>query len=429
MDFMKLAVRTTLIAILASPVLAQQDPGLRGGPPGAGGIISGLDKESQTQVEDGKTRFQKVDQVTPDGLGPRFNADSCAACHSQPAIGGTSPPKNPLKAIATANGATNSLPSFITDNGPIREARYISDGGVHDLFVISGRQDASGCSIKQPDFDNQIKAGNVSFRIPTPLFGLGLVENTPDQYLIDDVAAVGDKRSALGIAGHFNYSGNDGTITRFGWKAQNKTLLMFAGEAYNVEIGVTNELFANKREYDANCQYNPLPEDVTDISQSKAANSSSDITMFAKFMQMVAPPTPVSTASTTGGQGGGGQQAFNTAGCNLCHISDHTTAPAGISGLSKVQYFPYSDFQVHAMGDKLQDQVPQGYAAGNEFRTAPLWGVGQRVFFLHDGRTTDLLEAIKIHSSNGSEANGSVQSFLGLPTDQQQAILNFLRSL
>jgi CxxC motif-containing protein (DUF1111 family) len=81
------------------------------------------------------------------------------------------------------------------------------------------------------------------------------------------------------------------------------------------------------------------------------------------------------------------------------------------------------------MGQNLQDQIPQGYAAGNEFRTAPLWGGGQRVFFLHDGRTTDLLSAIVQHASPGSEANGSITRFLGLSKDQQQAILNFLRSL
>jgi CxxC motif-containing protein (DUF1111 family) len=320
-------------------------------------------------VQNGQQRFQEVDGVAA-GLGPRFNADNCAACHAQPTIGGTSPPQNPLKAIATANGAANSMPSFITDNGPIREMRYISDGGVHDLFVISGRSDAPGCSITQPDFVSEVNNGNVGFRIPTPVFGLGLVENTPDQNLIADAAAVGDLRKALGIGGHFNYSANDGTITRFGWKAQNKSLLMFAGEAYNVETGVTNELFPNKREYDGSCQYNTLPEDGTDITQANANNSSSDITMFAKFMQMLAPPTPAKDT-------GNGQQAFNAVGCNLCHIENHTTASSAISGLSKVTYSPFSDFQVHAMGS-LGDQIPQGYAGGTEFRTAPLWGIGQR---------------------------------------------------
>ena len=81
------------------------------------------------------------------------------------------------------------------------------------------------------------------------------------------------------------------------------------------------------------------------------------------------------------------------------------------------------------MGQNLEDQISQGGAGGDEFRTAPLWGVGQRVFFLHDGRTTDLLDAIKQHASDGSEANQSIRKFNGLSKGQQQAILDFLRSL
>ena len=427
MKYIQLVATTVLPAVLSLSALAQIDPGVRNGSPGADGFIDGLDAQSVGAVQNGKERFQEVDGVA-DGLGPRFNADSCAACHAHPTVGGSSPPQNPLKAIATANGATNSLPSFITDDGPVREMRYISDGAVHALFVITGRDDALGCSIAQPDFDTQIKNGNISLRIPTPIFGLGLVENTPDQNLMADVAALSDQRQAMGIGGHFNYSGNDRTITRFGWKAQNKSLLMFAGEAYNVETGVTNELFPNKRDYDATCQYNTLPEDGTDLTQAEASNSSSDVTLFAKFMQMTAPPRPANAETARGGQSDG-LQAFNAAACNLCHIQSHTTAPSNIAGLSKVTYSPFSDFQVHAMGQNLADQIPQGYAAGNEFRTAPLWGIGQRVFFLHDGRTADLLDAIKEHASDGSEANGSVQKFLGLSKHQQQAILNFLRNL
>jgi len=103
------------------------------------------------------------------GLGPRFNADSCAACHSQPAIGGTSPATNPEIAIATKAGATNTVPSFITANGPVREARFIknpdgtADGGVHDLFVITGRTDATGCNIQQPNFAQAIQQNNIIF--------------------------------------------------------------------------------------------------------------------------------------------------------------------------------------------------------------------------------------------------------------------------
>ena len=213
--------------------------------------ISGLDAQSANFFQTGLDTFKEVEGVA-DGLGPRFNLDSCAGCHAQPAVGGTSPATNPQISAATANGANNKIPKFISKNGPVREARFISDGGVHDLFTITGRSDAPGCGITQPDFDGELAKDNVIFRIPTPVFGLGLIENTPDENLIDAVAdpTVANRRSALHITGQFNYTGNDGTITRFGWKAQNKSLMIFAGEAYNVEMGVTNELFQNEREYE-----------------------------------------------------------------------------------------------------------------------------------------------------------------------------------
>jgi CxxC motif-containing protein (DUF1111 family) len=81
------------------------------------------------------------------------------------------------------------------------------------------------------------------------------------------------------------------------------------------------------------------------------------------------------------------------------------------------------------MGQSLADGVVQGAASGNEFRTAPLWGLGQRIFFLHDGRTSDLLEAIAAHEGPDSEANGVIRNFNELTAEQKQHILNFLRSL
>src|SRR5262249_37902724 len=163
------------------------------------------------------------------------------SCHAQPAAGGTSPAPfspqvpqpNPQTVVANLDGARNTIPSFITANGPVREARFVStnpsnpnaplDGGVHALFTITGRTDAVGCNLAQPDFNGQLAAGNVIFRIPTPVFGLGLIENTPDATLLANLAANAALKAALGIAGRFNVSGNDGTITRFGWKAQNKS--------------------------------------------------------------------------------------------------------------------------------------------------------------------------------------------------------------
>ena len=181
------------------------------------------------------------------GLGPGFNGVSCLMCHSQPAVGGSSPgpgtpgfTQNPQLIAATLNGATNpqDLSAFITPTGPVREARFILnendshkltlDGGVHQLFTIQGRSDApGGCVLAQPDIATQFANKNVSFRIPTPTFGLGLVENVADADLVNNAALEHGINSGVKNA-VLNRNGNDGTVTRFGWKAQNKSLLLFS---------------------------------------------------------------------------------------------------------------------------------------------------------------------------------------------------------
>jgi CxxC motif-containing protein (DUF1111 family) len=452
------------------------DPGVRGGAPGAGCFLPGLDGTEQTFFFAAGGRFGEVDSVsgtlhdaggavglppnsgtaagmitfcpgTPDqvtearqdgsGLGPDFNMNSCAGCHAQPAVGGSAPGVNPQVDVATLDGAGNTLPSFISADGPVREARFVvnpdgtPDGGVHDLFVISGRKDAAGCTTQQPNFAQALARNNVIFRIPTPTFGAGQIENTPDASLENDSADLASQQQANGIAsGVFNHSGNDGSITRFGWKAQNKSLLIFAGEAYNVEQGVTNENFPNERNDAAGCQFNALPEDATNLVNPKTSgfapsDYSSDIVNFAAFMRLSAGPQPVAPTPLTAA----GEQAFNSVGCNLCHMKHHTTASSIFTNQSSVQYAPFSDVALHDMGDDLADDVSQGQANGGQFRSAPLWGVGQRIFFLHDGRTTDLMQAIAQHRGRGSEANTVIDNFNALSPQNQQNILNFLRSL
>jgi CxxC motif-containing protein (DUF1111 family) len=478
---------------------APTDPGVRGGDPGAGGALPGLNDVERQYFDVAKDVFQEVDAAA-DGLGPTFNLDSCSGCHSQPTIGGTSPATNPQVAVATLMGAKNVVPSFITANGPIREARFVRnrdgspDGGVHGLFVITGRSDAPGCNIAQPNFAAELARNNVVFRIPTPVFGLGLVENISDGALEASLAANAQQKRALGISGRFNRNGNDGTIARFGWKAQNKSLLLFSGEAYNVEMGITNELFQNERNSDPACQFKVTPNDSTPlVSENTASPSASfqnDIDLFAAFMRFSAPPTPASAAATpiaqatggsnvTAGQTTGtatgasttsssasavvasatadvssvmataagsstaqpslsassgasvtrGNQVFSNVGCQACHTKTFTTEKSPLTGQSNVTLQPLSDFALHEMGTGLADGVSQGTANGNEFRTAPLWGVGQRIFFLHDGRTKDLHEAIQQHASRGSEANAVINNYNLLSRDDKQALINYLRSL
>jgi len=413
------------------------DPGIQNSLVRSGGALSGLNSLEINFFNSSKTRFLNIDGV-PNGLGPRYNGTGCSTCHAWPTIGGTSPTHNPQIAMATANGAQNRIPSFINLNGPVRVARFVknpdgsADGGVHDLFVITGRHDAPGCQIQQPNFDAQLANNNIVFRIPTPLFGLGLVENVSELTLKNMLASNASTKTKLGISGHFNVNGNDGTITRFGWKAQNKSLLMFAGEAYNVESGVTNDLFPNERETDPNCQFqfNKQPEDTSDLtansnSGSPASDYSSDIVNFAAFSRLSAAPQPAPPTNVTVH----GQTVFNSIGCQLCHTPTLVTDKSPFTAQNNISFNPYSDFAVHAMGSGLADGITQGTANGQEFRTAPLWGVGQRIWFMHDGRTADLLQAINQHASPGSEANAVIQNFKSLNPQDQQSLLAFLRSL
>jgi CxxC motif-containing protein (DUF1111 family) len=435
--------RATVAGVLLAITMAASqgvphDPGPRPGQVGAGSYYPTLNPTEQAAFAAGIVQFNQVEPVADfpqgnGGLGPGFNSNSCGSCHSQPAALGTSPSpsspqvpqQNPQIVAALANGATNVIPSFVTSDGPVREARFIQnadgtpDGGVHNLFSIAGRSDAVGCNLPQPNFPAQLAAQNVVFRIPTPLFGLGLVDNTPDYVLQANLAGSAKGRAELGIRGRFNTSGNDGTIMKFGWKAQNKSLTVFAGEAYNVEMGITNDVMSNERNLMKGCVFNPTPED----SHSQAGGS--DVDQFVDAMRLSAPPTPVPLTPDTEQ----GQDLFEKVGCALCHSETLTSSDAYNTGMSHVRYHPFSDFALHHMGTNLADGVSQGVAGGDEFRTAPLWGVGQRLFFLHDGRTQDVLNAIQQHSSQGSEANAVTERFNHLAPEQKQQVLDFLRSL
>jgi CxxC motif-containing protein (DUF1111 family) len=439
----------TVISLLGVATAASadgaRDPGVRGGAAAAGDPLPNLTQYETDFFEAGLEDFEEAEGIA-DGLGPRFNLDGCGGCHEQPAIGGSSPAVNPQVAVATAFGARNTVPSFIRMDGPVREARFkynrngSRDGGVHGLFVISGRIDESGgdasdCGIEQDEFEAELARNNVIFRTPTPVFGAGLIESISDATLTANLKDDFFTKARAGISGRLNRNGNDGTITRFGWKAQNVSLLLFSGEAYNAEMGITSELFQNERDQTENCQYASLPNDITEIDQSSGLPQVSSIEKFAVFMRLLAPPTP--SASAPGGSSSitNGRKLFSAVGCALCHTPTLRTGDSTVAALRDQDANLFSDLALHNMGPRLADNVLQGLAGGDEFRTAPLWGLGQRLFFLHDGRTRDLMRAIQEHASNGnsqfgpSEANRVVSNFNGLSSRQQQDVMNFLRSL
>jgi CxxC motif-containing protein (DUF1111 family) len=435
------------------PSSTARDPGPRGGAAGAGAPIAGLSATELAFFNAGKEDFEEQEKAE-DGLGPTMNLDSCAGCHLHPAVGGTSPAVNPQVAFAALEGARNKVPSFISAKGPVREARFVKnadgtpDGGVHDLFTIAGRTDAPGCALAQPDFERELARRNVIFRIPTPVFGAGLIEQIPDKAILANQVVDATRKKELriqgrpnivlaghAISGQANNNGNDGTVARFGWKAQNKSLLLFSGEAYNVEMGITNELFQTERDETPDCQFAMVPNDVTETGAGTPVEAISAIERFAFFARFLAAPAP--SPDTPGGADSiaRGRKLFADTGCALCHTPTLNTGDATVAALRNQPVNLYSDLLVHDMGPGLADGVSQGQAGPREFRTAPLWGVGQRLFFLHDGRTSDLCEAIAAHRSgstltfNASEANRVIKSFNALQDGQKQDVLNFLRSL
>ena len=472
------SVLTLAALFLAGMAVAQTDPGVQSGNRGTGAALSSVAANNPSGIlsffNDGLTRFQAVESVSGspagnNGLGPRFNSNSCSSCHAQPTFGGTGAAANPQFQF-TSNGVApgNTMPSFITANGPTREARFpfffnsnggvntnSPNGGVETLFTVTGRSDAGTCTsstlLPQPSFATAVADNNIIFRIPTPTFGAGLIENLDDSTLLNNQA--NNLNNNFGVSGTFNHNGNDGTISRFGWKAQNKSLHIFSGEAYNVEMGISNELFPQDRPLPGedgsggtgsvgltpgclNLSGTGYPEDTSNFTSTPNAAVLDDVSAFANFMRFLAPPptgsvvlngTTVSANSISAGS-----SLFNAIGCGVCHNpTPGTTQVSNFTpSLSKAPVNAFSDIEIHNMGTGLADNVSQGGAGGGQFRTAPLWGLGQRIFLLHDGRTTNLITAINDHISNGSEANVPAEEFFDdLSTTQQQEILDFLRSL
>ena len=432
-----------------APPFTAQDPGPRETPSRNGAPFENLPPLLHQLFINGHQAFNVAASVqgsvlaTRPGLGPRFNLDRCGGCHAHPHLGGTSSKVNPQVELATREGATNEIPPFITVDGPVREVRFkfkpdgTRDDGVHALFTISGRRDAPGCFLMQPDFKRAAILDNLSFRIPTPMFGAGLIEAIDDDTIVAGMQVDSAKKSSFGVRGRPNGAGrpnindNDGTISRFGWKAQNKSLELFVAEAFNVEQGITSELFPQEREEAAPCRFNMTPESTTHVEALTPFDFPSDVVNTAFFVRFLAPPEPVPDNESIVR----GRTLFGEVGCALCHTPTLRTGRVVHAVLSDKDANLYSDLLLHNMGQGLADDITQGRARGDEFRTAPLWGIGERIFFLHDGRTKDLLEAIQAHASRGdwrypaSEANQVVAQFNRLTELDKQHVLNFLRGL
>lgn len=441
------------------PPSTVKDPGVRGGGPGAGGPISGLSSTQTTTFNDGQTNFSAVFGVptttTNGGLGPVFNSNSCSSCHMQPAVGGDTPNDlaggtgtNQLFSVYQANGATNSMPSFETTNGPELIARfpYMSDlstpdGSMHQLFTVTGRSDAKGCTLAQPDFSQAQSQNNLSLRRPIETFGDGLIEIIQNNSITSQATLECASQSTTGVCGVPSIDIHDGDVNRLGWKAQWRGLIVAAAEELNSELGVTNEYFPNEvNQTQQSCLFNGVPESGTNfVSTIQFDQFTGDPERMALFMSFLAPPIP----ATFNQYAQQGQTDFNTIGCNNCHKVSYTTPLLASMGsfMQNKTLNLYSDLLLHHMGNCLADNIVQGTAQGDMWRTPPLWGAGKRAFFMHDGRTSDLLVAIQDHVWNAvngtgctgsyptSEALNSINAFNALSARDQQDVLDFLRDL
>jgi CxxC motif-containing protein (DUF1111 family) len=361
-----------------------------------GDPLSGLTPDQMAAFADGRDEFQDVD--TPDsGLGPIFNNVSCVACHASPAIGGSS---------------------------GILETRFGHlAGGVFDPMTALGGSLLQDFAI-DPAVQEVLPAGAnvVAKRKTTPLFGLGLIEAIPD-FTIMGYALL---PKPDGISGRPSIVQDVATgqtrIGRFGWKAQQATLLAFAGDAYLNEMGITNRLFPQENAPNGNtqllAQYDAVddPEDQVDPATGKA-----DIDKFADFMRfLAAPPTLPLTASAKAGA-----LVFTQVGCDNCHRPTMITAPNAIQALDRKLVPLFSDLLLHDMGS-LGDGIGQGSAKPSEMKTAPLWGLRVRAPYLHDGSAATADAAIRLHDG---EAARTRDRYVRLPPALQAQLLDFLNSL
>lgn len=382
---------TTLLTSLAAAQNGGPPP-----PPKFGEPLQGLTSQQLAAFKAGKEDF--VERETPGGgLGPIFNRDSCVACHSGPAVGGASP-INVTRFGKVTGGVFDPLTSL---GGSLLQERAISQNGLEKVPA---------------------QANVVARRQTTPLFGLGLIEAIPDAVILKGVRTTAVD-GVLGKASMVqDVASGKSLVGRFGWKAQQASLLAFAGDAYLNEMGITNRLFPTENAPNGNVtllkQLDKVkdPEDSVDPATGKAG-----IDLLADYMRFLAPPpTQPVTASTAFGA-----KFFLDVGCTSCHTPSMTTGPSPVSALNNKTIFLYSDLLLHDMGS-LGDGIVQGAAGAREMKTPPLWGAAASEPYLHDGRARTLDEAIRAHDGEGRSAR---DKYLKLTPDQQKLLVEFLKSI
>ena len=384
--------RFLLVMIVALGLAHSQSTELLPGDPLAG--ITGFEFERfRLGLED----FTEV-ETPQDGLGPAFNGASCAVCHSVPAIGGIS------TITEVRAGRRNEDGTFEVLNG----------GTLFHLFSVPPHT----CQVGIP-----AEANVIARRAPIPLFGAGLIEAIPDEAIAAEEDP--DDANGDGISGRAARIEDVATererIGRFGWKAQQATLLAFSGDAYRNEMGITNELFP--QEFAAGV----APEQIELCSTTRGLEDVRDrrtrlrgIDNFEAFMKFLAPVErgAVNDDAMTG------EVIFDSIGCASCHKPAFTTGANANPLFDRKRVALYSDLLLHEVG--TGDGIVQAAAEANEIRTPALWGLRFRRPLLHDGSAATVEDAIRRH---GMEAAPVIEKFAGLPDGERRQLLEFLGSL
>ena len=366
-------------------------------PPQLGGPIAGLSPADRTAFRDGQQEFLKR-QTPQEGLGPVFNGVACAECHRAGGVGGSSPDLR-VSRVTRIGAIVKGTYSDLTEvGGPLLQARSLRE--FFPNYPIPGE-----VVPKQAQF--------VSHRITTPLFGVGLIEAIPAATILARAAST----QPDGVKGVPNMLTNPETgkseVGRFGWKAQHSSLHVFAADAYLNEMGITNQLFPHENLPQG--KVIPPGADIVPDPEDQGA----DVDILATYMRFLAPPAArIANAR--------GAQVFDSIKCTACHMPSMKTGFSTNPALSNQTVSLYSDLLLHKMGPKLADGIQQGRAQGDQFRTAPLWGLAARSFLMHDGRATNVDQAIRAHDG---EALASVGRYAKLGNADRQALMQFLNGL
>ncbi len=344
----------------------------------------------------GQEDFNEV-ETAQEGLGPVFNGTSCGQCHSVPAIGGIATMTEVRAGHVDADGKFTAL------NGET----------LFSVFSIGKHE----CQIQIPR-----EANVIARRVPTPLFGAGLIEAIPDAAILALEKPVGNADGVKGRASRVtDIATRQPRIGRFGWKAQHATLLAFSADAYRNEMGITSDLFPDELSPGLTarqlklCDLKPDPEDVRSRVTGLRA-----IDNFENFMKFLAPLD----RGAAGPDDDAGERLFAAVGCAACHVPSMTTGPSANPLFDRKRVNLYSDLLLHDVG--TGDGIEQADASGDEMRTPPLWGLRFRRPLLHDGSAATALEAIRRH---GAEAEAARSRFLALEPVEQGNLLAFLGSL